>query len=250
MVKGMSRRADPTATWILYGTLLALGLAAPTKAEIKFQEWKFDSEAPGGFPAGFIDGTLNRDAGHWEVVTDTKAPSRPNVLVHVTAMQPGTEAQIIFIDGLEASSFDLTLRLKEPAAGEKQGAGVVFRAIDERNYYFVWLSSQENLLRLDKVVDGAVTHLQDLAIDSAQPGKWHTLRLLIHGPIMEAIFNNRQFLSGREERWEFGTYRKGKIGLWAKGSEPVYFDTVRYSNMDDTTGSQGPFGTEPRSRQP
>ena len=67
---------------------------------------------------------------------------------------------------------------------------------------------------------------------------------------MEAILDNRQFLSGREERWQFGTYGKGKIGLWAKSSEPVFFDTVRYTNMDDTTGSHGPFGTEPRSRQP
>ena len=234
---------------ILCGGLVALGLiTAAVAGDIKIQEWKFDKDTPGQVPSGFTPGKLHSEGGRWEVAADAKAPSPSNVLVRAATARSEKEPQSIFIDGLEAGSLDLTVRLIEPSAGESQGGGVVFRASDEQNYYVVWLSSEEKLLRLDKVVNGEISHLQDLMVDTGEPGKWHTLRLLIHGPVMEAIFNNRQFLSGREEKWEFGSYKKGKIGLWAKGKGAVYFDTVRYTNMDDTSASQNPFGTEPRGR--
>ena len=228
----------------IFGLLLMLGVATlAVSMDIRIQEWKFDKDAQGSIPAGFVPGKLNSEAGRWQVANDPKAPSAPHVLVWQGTDQAAKD-QIIFIDGLEAGSLDLTLRIKSATAGEGQGAGVVFRAVDERNYYLIWLSPQEKLLRLDKVVNGAVTHVQDLTVDSVEPGKWHTLRILIHGPLMEAIFNNRQYLSGREETWAFGTYKKGKIGLLAKGDGPIYFDTVRYTDMDDSTASNGPFGVE------
>jgi hypothetical protein len=233
----------------LCGVLVAVGfIAVAVAGEIKIQEWKFDKDAPGQVPSGFTPGKLKNEAGRWAVAADAKAPSLPNVLVRAATGVSNSEPQIIFIDGLEAGSLDLTVRLKEASAGENQGGGVVFRATDEQNYYLVWLSLDEKLLRLDKVVNGETTHIQDLMVDTGAPGKWHTLRLLIHGPLLEAVFNNRQFLSGREEKWEFGSYKKGKIGLWAKGKGAVHFDTVRYTDMDDSSASQNPFGTEPRGQ--
>jgi len=221
-----------------------MGLSDLTLAgDIKIQEWRFDKDAPGSVPAGFVPGEINNGAGQWQVIADPKAPTPPNVLGR-TATDSVEKPQLIFIEGLEPGSLDLTLLLRTGAGGEKQGAGVVFRASDERNYYLIWISPAEKRLRLDKLIDGETTHLQDLALDLADPGKWHTLRVMIHGPLMEAVFNNRQFLSGREEKWEFGTYAKGKVGLWASGENPTYFDTVRYTNMDETTSSSGPFGVE------
>ena len=240
----LNERGSPVFMRILCAIVLSTGFSDLTFAgDIKIQEWKFDSDAPGSVPAGFVPGKINRGAGRWQVVVDPKAPTPPNVLVRAATDQVAN-AQLIFIDGLEPGSLDLTLRLRTGAGGERQGAGVVFRAIDERNYYLIWISPGEKRLRLDRLIDGEITHLQDLTLDSVDPDKWHTLRVMIHGPLMEAVFNNRQFLSGREEKWEFGTYLKGKIGLWASGESPTYFDTVRYTNMDETTSSSGPFGVE------
>jgi hypothetical protein len=114
----------------------------------------------------------------------------------------------------------------------------------------VWLSPQDQLLRLEKILKGEATLLQDLRVDSVVAGKWHSLRVVIRGPVLEAIFDNRQFLSAREDSWQFGTYKKGRVGLWARGGGPIYFDTVRYIDMDESTGS-APFGAEKgRSSRP
>ena len=229
---------------MLCAAVLSIVLAEPAfSADIKIQEWRFDSDPPGSVPGGFVPGKSNSETGRWRVVEDPKAPTPPNVLAR-EATGPAANAQIIFIDGLEVGSLDLTVRVKTSLGGEKQGAGVVFRAIDERNYYLIWISPGEKLLRLDRAIDGEISHLQDLTLDSVDPGKWHVLRVMIHGPLMEAVFNNRQFLSGREEKWEFGTYTKGKTGLWASGTNPTHFDSVRYTNMDESTGSSHPFGLE------
>ena len=83
--------------------------------------------------------------------------------------------------------------------------------------------------------NGETKTLQDLKV-KAPPGSWHNLRLSIRGPILEAFLNNR-FLSAREEAWEVGRYKKGKLGLWARGPGVIYFDNVRFTIMDGSTGT-------------
>ena len=73
-----------------------------------------------------------------------------------------------------------------------------------------------------------------------KPGVWQTLRLSIRGPVLEAFLNNR-FLSAREDGWELATYKKGGIGLWSRGTGVVYFDNMRFTNMDGATGTM-PLG--------
>ena len=78
----------------------------------------------------------------------------------------------------------------------------------------------------------------------AKTGQWHNLRLSIRGPMLEAFFDNRRFLSAREDEWQHSSYKHGKIGLWARGPGVVYFDNVRLTRMDEGTGSVPLGGTE------
>jgi len=228
----------------IVGTLLAVlvvgGLAS---ADFQFQDWWFDRDQPGQPPSGFAPGSANGDAGRWEVKADPQSSSPPNVLTHIPSDRTGKGPQVLFIEKAEAVNLDLTVRMKAVTGGEGQGSGVVFRAQDDRNYYVIWLSPQENLVRLDKVVNGETKTLQDLQVE-AEPGVWQVLRLSVRGPVFEAFFDNKKFLSAREEAWEFGRYKKGKVGLWARGPGLVHFDNVRFTPLDGGTGSAPLGGTE------
>ena len=230
-------------TRIVAVVLMALALGGPAWADFKIQDWSFDKDAPGNPPAGFVVGNASGASGRWEVAADAKAMSLPNVLSRIPSEKAPAAPQVIFLDGIEAMNLDLTVRIKTASGGESQGGGAIFRAEDDRNYYVVWISPQEKLVRIDRVVNGEVKHLQDLSVESMEPGQWHSLRLTIRGSELEAMYDGT-FVSAREEAWEFGRYKKGKVGLWARGPAANYFDSVRYNTMDGGTGSAPLGGTE------
>ena len=182
------------------------------------------------------------DSGRWEVKADPQSPSPPNVLAHISSNQAGLSPQVLFLEKVEAANLELSVRIKTAQDGEGQGGGVVFRAQDDRNYYVIWLSPRESLVRLDKVVNGQPQTLQELQVET-EPGTWQSLRLSIRGPILEALLNKR-FLSAREDNWELATYKKGKLGLWSRGGGFVYFDNVRFTIMDGGTGTMPLGGDE------
>ena len=230
---------------IFMTVLVVLMAGSPAEAaDFKIQGWTFDKDSPGSPPSGFVVGKTNGEGGRWEVAADTKAISAPHVLSRIPSGQPGPAPQVIFIDGVEAMNLDLTVRIKTASSGEGQGGGVVFRADDERNYYVVWLSPQEKMVRIDKVVNGDAKTLGDLSVESMESDKWHSLRLTIRGSEMETLFDNRQIIAAHEGAWEFGRYKRGKVGLWARGTAATYFDNVRYTSMDGGTGSAPLGGTE------
>jgi len=223
----------------LLAVLVAGGLA---RADFQFQDWWFDRDQPGQLPSGFAPGSSNVGSGRWEVKADPLSASPPNVLAHISSDQEGLSPQVLFLEKVEAANLELSVRIKAAQDGEGQGSGVIFRAQDDRNYYVVWLSPRENLVRLDKVVNGQAQTLQEIQVET-KPGTWQSLRLSIRGPILEAFLNKR-FLSAREEAWEFGRYKKGKLGLWNRGAGVVYFDNIRFTLMDGGTGSVPLGGTE------
>ena len=225
--------------WALLAVLVAGGVA---RADFQFQDWSFDRDQPGQLPFGFAPGSASVDSGRWEVRADPLSSSPPNVLAHISSHQAGLSPQVLFLEKVEAANLELSVRIKTAQDGEGQGSGVVFRAQDDRNYYVIWLSPKENLIRLDKVVNGETKTLQELQVES-KPGAWQSLRLSIRGPILEA-FLNKKSLSAREEAWEFGRYKKGRVGLWARGTGSIYFDNVRFTPMDGGTGSTPLGGTE------
>ncbi len=229
---------------ILAVTLVALVLGSPAWADFQILEWTFDRDSPSNPPAGFTAANVNGSSGRWEVKADPQSSSPPHVLAHIPSDSQGRVAQVLFIEKAEAANLDITVRMKAVAGADGQGSGVIFRAVDDRNYYVAWFSPQEKLVRLDKVVNGEAKPLQDLKVENADIGRWHILRVSAIGPVLEAFFDNRQFLSAREEAWEFGRYAKGKVGLWAQGPATIHFDNVRFTAMDGGTGSAPLGGTE------
>src|SRR5437870_5933735 len=137
--------------WALLVVLVAGGLA---RADFQFQDWSFDRDQPGQSPSGFTPGSAHGDSGRWEVRADPLSSSPPNVLAHISSDQAGLSPQVLFLETVEAANLELSVRIKTAQGGAGLGSGVVFLAQDDRNYFVIRLCSQENLFRLDMVVNG------------------------------------------------------------------------------------------------
>ena len=179
------------ATRMFAAVLAVLIVGSPAWADFKIQAWSFDKDAPGSQPAGFAVDPTNGSSGRWEVKADPQSSSPPHVLARTPSGTPGKGAQVLFIEKAEAANLDITVRMKVVAGADGQGSGVIFRAVDDRNYYVAWFSPQEKLVRLDRVVNGEVKPLQDLKVENADIGRWHILRVSAIGPVLEAFFDKK-----------------------------------------------------------
>src|SRR5207247_8677240 len=118
---------------ICRGACEGLVCGGPAWADFTILEWSFDKDEPGNPPTGFVIGKTDGEAGRWEVASDAKAVSRPNVLDRIPSGKTSSASQVIFLDGVEAMNLDLTVRIKAAAGGDGQGGGVVFGAGAARN---------------------------------------------------------------------------------------------------------------------
>ncbi len=126
-------------------TLVALvcllsGAISPARSQVL----SFDSDQPGKPPAGF---TTNRTGkgkqGTWVVMTDTTAPSRPNVLAQTDMDRTDYRFPVCVYDAFAAKDVDLSVKFKAVKGSVDQGAGLVWRYKDKDNYYIVRANALE-----------------------------------------------------------------------------------------------------------
>ena len=141
------------------------------------QQWNFDSVSPGSLPGSFVVGTLfdGRPAGEWKVLITERAKSAAQVLAQI--MPKGTDQahKLLLVGGTESVNIDLTVSYLAVAGKADLGGGLVWHAIDDRNYYLLRASLVEQKIRLYRVVKGVQQVVKQ--IDYALPATgWHQLR--------------------------------------------------------------------------
>ena len=114
---------------------------------------------------------------------------------------------------------DLSTRLHADDGAIDRGGGLVWRALDERNYYVARWNPLEDNLRLYTVRDGARRLL--VSIDAALEGDaWHELRATMKGARIVVVLDERFVLSFDDTTFTQG----GAIGLWSKADASTTFD--------------------------
>jgi hypothetical protein len=97
------------------------------------QLWTFDTDALGTLPSDFVIGTLfdGRPAGDWKVVQ--AGPS------HVLAQLMGKGAEhaykVVLVNGTKSSDLNLEVSLLPVEGKADMGGGLIWHAVDDRNYY-------------------------------------------------------------------------------------------------------------------
>jgi len=177
----------------------------------------FDSDK-----TGRVAGRFTNDVGDWRVAADETAPSQPNVLAQ-TARNARRVYNVALARQPRLTDVDLSVRLRAVSGRIDQGGGLVWRAVDARNYYICRWNPLEDNYRSYKVVDGRRTELASADL-KARPG-WHTLRAVMTGGKIECYLDGKKYLEATDDTFQGA----GKVGLWTKADAVTHFDdlTVR-----------------------
>lgn len=212
----------------LFGVLLMLALPA-WAAERTFD---FSDQPEGRTPQGFRSTLMGKGKpGDWETVLDevppTLAPLNPQTpsvarqtVLAQLAQDPTDEHFPMFIyEGDVFGDFKLTTKFKTVKGVAEQMAGIVFRVLNETNYYVVRASSLGNTFKFYKVLNGERGPLvgPELPIPS---GMWHDLSVECQGNTIRCSLDGKEWINVTDKA---NAITSGKIGFWTKSDSVSYF---------------------------
>jgi len=189
----------------------------------------FDQAKPGAaLPPGWSVAMTHRGgAPKWQIVADSTAPSRPNVLAQTSSDKTDRRFPLAIFDR-RFQDGQLSVMFKPMSGTGDQAGGLVWRYRDENDYYIVRANALENNVVLYKVEGGQRSALAPVGtpkstygVKHAVPSKaWSTLAVTFQGDLMTVSFNGQKLFDVKDSTFQ----GPGKIGLWTKADSVTYFD--------------------------
>jgi hypothetical protein len=191
------------------------------------QTVNFDNEKTGGPPSGWTCTQTGRGAAKWAVVSDSTAPSKPNVL-----KQSGVATfPVCLKDDTNLKDGFVDVKFKPVSGKEDQAGGVVWRARDANNYYVFRANANEGNAVLYKTVNGKRIPLDIVGrkggygtSEKVASGQWHTLRVEFAGNHFKAFFDGKHLFDVEDSTFTDA----GKAGVWTKSDSVTLFDDFSY----------------------
>ena len=142
-----------------------------------------------------------------------------NKVVAQSAKNEGDYFNILILNKPVYLDFKLTIRIKTVAGEEDQGGGLVWRYIDNNNYYIARCNPLENNFRFYRVVDGNREQLKSVDC-SIKKGEWFTMSIEMTGNMISCSLNSIKMIETTDDAF----ISPGNIGLWTKADGISYFD--------------------------
>ncbi len=208
--------------WCVILTASAV-LAVSTLAEDSTRMWNFDGDPPGAIPKGFVVGTLfdGRPAGEWKILKTDRAKSAPQVLAQLMGKGFEHAYKVVLIKSVTASDLDLQVSFLPIEGKADMGGGLIWRAVDDRNYYLTRANPLEQNIRIYRVVKG-IRHLLQNFDQTIHMNQWHTLHVVTRGCQIQVFYDEKPVFDLCDQ-----TFTTGRIGLWTKSDAVTYFDDLR-----------------------
>jgi len=205
-------------------TLLACSDAAP-KVSVVIDEKdiqkrdtiiSFENESEATVPKGFKVGNTCAKEAKWNVISDAG-----NKVVAQQAKNESDCFNILALDNLFYKNFTLAVRVKAIAGEEDQGGGLVWRYVDNNNYYIARCNPLENNFRFYKVVNGNRKQLKSIDC-SIKSGEWFTMSVTMNGNNIICSLNGVKMIETSDDTFP----NAGKVGLWTKADAQTNFDDL------------------------
>lgn len=183
----------------------------------------FDSGIVGETPkdwtiAATHPGTMPR----WEILRDLSAPTQPNVLAQISNDADGDRFPLAIFNTLTLQNADVSVRIKPVKGRELQGGGVVWRYLDENNYYLARANALDKTIAIFKVQHGKRTQLGSVHRDIPL-NAWSILKVSARGNRIQVYVDHRRIL----QEWDNTFNAPGRVGLWTGADGVTYFDDFR-----------------------
>jgi len=210
-------------------SLALLAIALPFLSAININ---FDSMKLGELPAGWTSAAANQgNPGHWIIQHDPTAPSRPNVLAQSTKGGLRYRFPVCLFDKVTCTDGDISVKIKILSGKDDQDAGVVFRAVDQNNYYLVRASAREHNIVMFRVKDGRFDPIRvntsgNSSYGVRRPikiGDWNLLRVTYKGTQASVYYNHRKVFDANDSAFT----SPGRSGVWTNADTIAYFDDFR-----------------------
>lgn len=120
------------------------------------------------------------------------------------------------------SDLDITVGFRPLSGRIDASGGVVFRAVDQDNYYVVRANSLEDNFRLYTFVNGDRSQIATAKVEPPALGMFHHIRVVAKGDRIQAYLNGTLLLDHHDQ-----SYTKGYVGLWTKADSVTEFDHVQ-----------------------
>ena len=189
----------------------------------------FDSDKPGTLPPAWsIAMTHQGGAPQWEVLQDSTAPSKPNVLAQTSKDATGGRFPLAIYNKSNLKDGEVSVKFKPVSGKVDQAAGVVWRYRDENTYYIARANALEDNVVLYKVEGGKRISLAPKGTPSktygvkhkVPSGTWSTLRVTFQGPLLTVYMNGEKLFDVEDSTFTLA----GKVSLWTKADSVTYFD--------------------------
>jgi len=182
---------------------------------INFQNSK-ESNTPIGFLPTFTGKEQTKD---WKIVND----GGNNVAAQL-ATNRGDNYNLLVLESPIYKDFKMSVRVKAISGEEDQGGGLVWRFIDNNNYYVARFNPLESNFRFYRVVNGSRKQLISESIDI--PSKvWFTMSIEMIGNKISCYLNENKMIETTDDTF----IKPGRVGFWTKADAVTYFDDLTIS---------------------
>ena len=210
--------------------LIAVVIATPVVSaslDSVTRVWTFDDDPLGSLPPEFQVGTLfdGRTAGEWKILQAEAANGENIVLGQLMGKGAEHAYKVVLIQGTTAADLDFRASFLPVSGKADMGGGLIWRALDDRNYYLARANPLEQNIRVYRVVKG-VRHLLENFNQTIDVNRWHTLRVAHQGCRVNIFYDDNQIFNLCDK-----TFSEGKIGLWTKSDAVTYFDDLHLQRL-------------------
>jgi Domain of Unknown Function (DUF1080) len=185
--------------------------------------WNFDSDKAGDVPAGW-----KAVEGDWQVIADPSAPSKPNTfglpagrmlksLTSALAYYPTA----VVTDPTEYSDFTLEAQFKSAGGRFDCSGGIIFRYVDEKNFYLLSAGCPSDYFALSRMTDGTLVNLKQSVVPTDKD-TWYRLKVTAQGGHFSCYDDDKMVFD-----YDDNKIAKGRIGVWAADDSQAQFDDVK-----------------------